>query len=409
MISEIGLENYKSVEKLTLQLGRVTVLIGENGCGKSNILEGIAMLSAAAADKLDNEFLVSRGIRVTDPDLMKSAFETKRQSTPIHCCAIENGARFHQTLLPRKSDADVQSSGWTRMPPIGKINVSFKKSETPVEQAEASVGDQKSLKFDLDLNLPDDIPEDKIAEIAKRLEEHFLTHLSSSRIELAKDFPSLQSFLIYSPENTALRRFEEEGQIQPLGIRGEGLFRMLQTFAHQDNSDRLQSLKQSMELMGWFLDFSIPPNLAPGEYRLRIRDRFLEPSIHFDQRSANEGFLFLLFYFATFISRATPQFFAIDNIDASLNPKMCSELMRRLCELSKRHNKQVIVTTHNAAILDGLNLYDDEQRLFVIYRNDKGRTKARRVDPPKLQKGDIPIKLSEAFLQGLIGGLPKNF
>ncbi|MFM7578130.1 MAG: AAA family ATPase, partial [Microcystaceae cyanobacterium] len=80
MIKEVTIENYKSIQSLTLPLGRVTVLIGENGCGKSNILEAIALGSAAAADKLDNEFLASRGIRVTDPKLMRSGFTVENFS-----------------------------------------------------------------------------------------------------------------------------------------------------------------------------------------------------------------------------------------------------------------------------------------------------------------------------------------
>jgi AAA15 family ATPase/GTPase len=69
MIQEITIENYKSIQSLSIELGRVTVFIGENGCGKSNILEAIALGSAAAADKLDNEFLAPRGIRVTEPKI----------------------------------------------------------------------------------------------------------------------------------------------------------------------------------------------------------------------------------------------------------------------------------------------------------------------------------------------------
>jgi AAA15 family ATPase/GTPase len=50
MITQLIIENYKSIQNLTLDVGRVNVLIGENGCGKSNILEAITF---AAADKLD--------------------------------------------------------------------------------------------------------------------------------------------------------------------------------------------------------------------------------------------------------------------------------------------------------------------------------------------------------------------
>ncbi len=74
MIRKVRVNNYKSIPGLALDLGRVTVLIGANGSGKSNILEAIALASAAAQNKLDNEFLISRGIRVTETRFMRSAF-----------------------------------------------------------------------------------------------------------------------------------------------------------------------------------------------------------------------------------------------------------------------------------------------------------------------------------------------
>ncbi|MEG4862342.1 AAA family ATPase [Tychonema sp. LEGE 06208] len=55
--------------------------------------------------------------------------------------------------------------------------------------------------------------------------------------------------------------------------------------------------------------------------------------------------MFLLFYFTLFVSDITPKFFAIDNIDASLNPRLCRRLMQELVQLAKKHDKQVIITT----------------------------------------------------------------
>src|ERR1700730_11774875 len=74
MIRQVRINNYKSIPVLNLDLGRATVLIGANGSGKSNILEALALASAAAQYKLDNEFLISRGIRVTETRFMRSAF-----------------------------------------------------------------------------------------------------------------------------------------------------------------------------------------------------------------------------------------------------------------------------------------------------------------------------------------------
>ena len=75
MIRKVKINNFKSVQSLELELGRLNVFIGENGCGKTNILEAIAIGGAAVENKVDNEFLTTRGIRITDYKFMTSAFE----------------------------------------------------------------------------------------------------------------------------------------------------------------------------------------------------------------------------------------------------------------------------------------------------------------------------------------------
>ena len=140
-------------------------------------------------------------------------------------------------------------------------------------------------------------------------------------------------------------------------------------------------------MIDWFESFDIPEDLSPGERSIRIRDRYLPEKTLFDQRSANEGFLFLLFYVTLFISPETPAFFSIDNIDSSLNPKLCIALLQQIVMLAKEYGKQVIITTHNPAVLDGLDLHDHEQRLLVVERNKVGHTRVRRVDPPRPVRG----------------------
>jgi predicted ATPase len=172
----------------------------------------------------------------------------------------------------------------------------------------------------------------------------------------------------------------------------------------------LEEIKTSLQVLGWFEDLRLTETDPFAGSRLEIKDRYLdETRRYFDQLSTNEGFLFLLFYFALFSTDLTPKFFAIDNIDASLNPKLCEKLMRELVKLAEKHDKQVILTTHNPAILDGLNLEDDEQRLFVVSRNKNGATRMKRVNKPTTAAGERPVRLSELFLRGVLGGLPKGF
>jgi AAA15 family ATPase/GTPase len=367
MLEKLRIENYKSIDKLELNLGRVNVFIGENGSGKSNILEAIALGAAAASNKLDNEFLAPRGIRVTEPQLMRSAFDKDNLDGEIKLSFYgENDTKMEYILT---NENKPYSKWYLRL---------FSNNEEPALISSGKPVNQVKT----------------MGEISRKM-------------EVSRQVTHLPDFLIYSPQNPALRTFEKEGQIQPLGINGEGLFKLLKVLSLEP--DKIKLLKEKMELIDWFEDLEIPSNLYAGEQTLKIADMYLDPGLYFDQKSTNEGFLFLLFYFSLFISDDTPKFFAIDNIDASLNPKLCRHLIKQLAKLAVETDRQTIFTTHNPGTLDGLNLGDDRQRLFVIYRNKLGHTKSKRIFKPDPLPGQEYVRLSEAFLNGYIGGLPKNF
>ena len=40
---EVSISHYRSIEKVQMKLGRVTVLLGSPAAGKSNVLEAIAL------------------------------------------------------------------------------------------------------------------------------------------------------------------------------------------------------------------------------------------------------------------------------------------------------------------------------------------------------------------------------
>jgi predicted ATPase len=157
------------------------------------------------------------------------------------------------------------------------------------------------------------------------------------------------------------------------------------------------------EIFDWFEWISFDRN------GLKIKDRFVNDA--FSQRTANDAFMQVLFYSSLMVSDSTPKTISIDNIDTSLNPKLCTKIIKELIRLAKKYDKQVFVTTHNPAILDGIDLGDEEQRLFVVSRNATGLSRFKRIelkDKPKSSTNE-ELRLSEAFLRGYLGCLPKNF
>tara|TARA_R100000541_G_scaffold19035_1_gene28979 strand:+ start:3153 stop:4226 length:1074 start_codon:yes stop_codon:yes gene_type:complete len=231
----------------------------------------------------------------------------------------------------------------------------------------------------------------------------------NNKIQLNDVTSALSKFIIYSPENSHLRSTEKSSSsIEPLGIKGEGLLKLVYILSNIENKKIIATVKENLKLLGWFSDFNVKSETSG--YGLEIVDQYLKKTdCTFDQDAANEGFMFLLFYFSLFASPITPSFFAIDNIDTSLNPKLCQKLIQQLINLAKKQEKQVILTTHNPSILDGLNLDDPEQKLYAVSRARNGQTKASQILKPKSLEGAKEIRLSEMFLRGLIGGLPKGF
>jgi len=276
---------------------------------------------------------------------------------------------------------------------IYKADSLFSSWETALNDEQEYAG--KILKF---IGTIDDLDHPSGLEKAR-------SFINEERKKITSVLTDVKQFIVYSPENNALRKFEEEGATQPLGIYGEGLFKLLTTM----DNEQLSVLKQNLKMIDWFKDFKVLDDQSTGQRRIQLTDRYIdeENMAFFDQRNANEGFLFLLFYISLFVSQYTPKFFAIDNIDNALNPRLCRDLMLRFNTLSQKYKKQVIVTTHNPAILDGINLRDDNQRLYVVFRDLEGATKIKRVTE-KMYDYNSKLSLSEAFTRGLIGGLNKS-
>lgn len=422
MIKSITVTNFKSIQNVTLRLGRLTVLIGENGAGKSNILEAFAIAGAAEAGKLDNEFLTSRGIRVSSPKFMSSAFNDEASAQPISISIEDDSQHVARYEIVNKGD---NYANWE-----SAVHISSETAESVIpfdnfirllidfaKSPEVGAADLEAVKSSMTAALEKAFPDIKSEGKTRRkkgnvtfsFESPIINRLMKKELLRAgSGIPELESFVIFSPENSALRTFSREGQIEPLGVNGEGLLKLLSVMANESNGEELARINNHLRLLGWFKGFQIADDPINGPGSMSVFDVYVSNGeVGLDQRSVNEGFLFLLFYFALFSSRRTPRIFAIDNIDASLNPKLCEALIRALLVLANDHDKQVILTTHNPAVLDGLNLDDPSQRLFVVSRGRNGETRARAIKKPTTD--GPPVRLSEAFLRGVLGGLPKTF
>lgn len=362
MIETITVKNFKSITDMTLSLGNVNVFIGANGSGKSNILEAIAMVAAERSTQIEVNSMIQKGIRIAKPDLMISSFYGQPSNSTINVnISGTKGERIKYTVTNLTPD-DIYST-W---------------------KATYSIGERRE-------NI------EEVVEKTGKLREY------------------LSKYLIYSLSINALRGLTSDSLQYPLGLNGEGLDVLLNNIPKEEIMQIKESAK---DYISWIEDIFFDSEelykmqgykLGRSKSNLYFRDKFMQKKNNlFSAENANEGALELLFYLTLFISRKTPDFFAIDNIENGLNPRLCRFLMKKICELAVKNGKQVLITTHNPAILDGLNLNDGSQRLYVVTRNDEGKTQAKRIQT-KEQTSEQRMMLSEMWMKGLIGGVPYNF
>ena len=362
MIETITVKNFKSITDMTLSLGNVNVFIGANGSGKSNILEAIAMVAAERSAQIEVNSMIQKGIRIAKPDLMISSFYGQPSNSTINVNISGTEGERIKYAVTNLAPEDIYSTWnapWSTGARRGNIKEAVEKT-------------------------------DKLREY-------------------------LSKYLIYSLSINALRGLTSDSLQYPLGLNGEGLDVLLNNIPKEEIMQIKESAK---DYISWIEDIFFDSEeiykmqgykLGRSKSNLYFRDKFMQKKNNlFSAENANEGALELLFYLTLFISRKTPDFFAIDNIENGLNPRLCRFLMKKICELAVKNGKQALITTHNPAILDGLNLNDGSQRLYVVTRNDEGKTQAKRIQT-KEQTGEQRMMLSEMWMKGLIGGVPYNF
>jgi predicted ATPase len=399
MIRQLKIRGFKSITELDIDLGVVNCFIGANGVGKSNVLEALGVLGAAANGAVDDEALQRRGVRPGLPRLFKSSFQDFRSLPHIGLEAMaQSGATYKVSLLNPLESPD---PAW-----------SFK-TETLTDGPKTIVTDGVRSKGNLN---------PKAGLAALRLVE--LPAESQAALMLQQ----LQQYAIYCPNTPTLRGMLPDPQTrEPLGLSGGRLAEAvadLKRFAEDSRGDLLDDL---LGLVDWAADVGtsrsvqalLSPSVARSQEVLKFTDRFMANSRNeltaFD---ASEGVLYVLFTAALCLSPRSPAVIAIDNLDQALNPRLVTALTSRLVGWltqvrsgattgSATQSRQLLFTAHNPAVLDGLDLDNNEVRLFAVDRDSHGHTVVRRLSPtPELKALNRDYPLSRLWMMGHLGAVP---
>ncbi len=261
MIRSVKIRGFKSIYSATLELGRVNCFIGANGAGKSNLLEALGVLGAAANGVVDDESLLRRGVRAGLPRLYKSSFATDR--TPAHIAIGVTGSNNEAYRVSLLNPLDSPEPAWSY------------KTEVLSDGHEEILSDGIRNKKNLNpkaglaaLQLVDLDPNNAAAQLMQRLQE----------------------FAIYCPNTPTLRGIVPDQQSRlPLGLSGgllaEG-FAALRQHLEGRGQEGEEILDQVLELIDWVADIQttsygtnlLSPKVPRTKLLLKFSDRFMNQS-----------------------------------------------------------------------------------------------------------------------------------
>ena len=73
MLTELTVTNFRNLKDVSLEnLGRITLIAGKNGVGKTALLEALWLLSGPDLPELSTRLNAFRGLPVTGPDVQFS-------------------------------------------------------------------------------------------------------------------------------------------------------------------------------------------------------------------------------------------------------------------------------------------------------------------------------------------------
>ncbi|NCC96688.1 MAG: hypothetical protein EOM02_07585 [Synergistales bacterium] len=396
-LRKLTINNFKSIKKIEMDLGQLNIFVGANGSGKSNILEAIGMLSAAISGEVSYSSLADRGVRLSTADIFKSSFEGEKRVKTIRFESEFDDFIYDVSLEASKKAGNLFYYFAEKLARQGNNIASRSNSGATVNSSAVD-------KLDSDLSVL------LYARINNLMEK-----------DISDSLDGLKKFAIYAPTTPILRGISPDvSQKAPLGLYGGSLAGAFRDLLR--SSSKGKELDKFLSLFNWIkgIDVSAPDqrvqssHVHTGDKVITVTDSFMRKDFNsLYGYDVSEGVLYIIFMLVLLYHRDTPKIYALDNVDSALNPAMIKKFIELTSSLLDDQGKQLFMTTHNPTTLDGIDLFNENHRLFVVERDKKGFTEVHRIKPPEgMTKEEWRekfrgIPLSQIWLSGAFGGFPE--
>ena len=378
MLKTIAVHGFKSIERQTIDLGALNVLIGANGSGKSNLLSALSFFRASALGNLD---ALVKQLGGADRLLYHGKKSTK---SCFFSCEGESFS-YEQTLIPVAGD---------RLS-VAKEGLSILESE--VEWAEGGA--------DID-HLEEQLRNEEIQHISELVAQG---ELSDDEAEDQRgEFPSakqhIEGWRMYHLHDTtataAVKSTCNVDDNRYLREDASNLAAYLYWLKLKQPSEYRRVVSVIQLAIPYFEDFVLAP-LRRNDRTIRLEWKQRNSDAYFDADSLSDGSLRFV-GLATLLNQpkwAMPRLIVIDEPELGLHP-LAIRLLAEMLDAASEHT-QILVATQSVTLLDNFPL---EQ---VIVADHDGRGSVfRRLKADDYQMWLESFSVGELWEKNVLGGRP---
>lgn len=343
-IAEIHVENYRSVRSIRLPLRRLTVLVGENGAGKTNLYRALQLIHAAAAGSFASELAAEGG-------LASAVWAGERKTHE------EPGIRLGVTLDRLGESADQVTYDLEVGFPPKEAAAAFQlesqiKSETLAIRDRRRSTELLSRKNHMVFARDDDgvrvpIDDDLMAsETALNRLGHTGTFPEVAAVQrILANWRFFHSFR--TDEQSALRRPTLPVTSPMLNSDGSNLAAVFATLFHirEDTEDLRQAVNDAFP----GAELIVPEPLEDARFEMSYPDF---PKRRFAPSELSDGTLQYLALMGVLLSYRLPAFLALNEPETSLHPSLLPALGRLIAKSAER--TQILVVTHSRDLANAI-------------------------------------------------------
>lgn len=350
MLKKLIIRNFKAINQLTIKFTPLTILIGENSCGKSTVLQALDFLCSIASRDID-EYLKDRDWDFND---VKSQFCRAEDKVSFSAEFDINGTKLLWSI-----SINYNSSEWIIAESIkniesGQLYLSFgsEQNDFPYEFSQLNVK-SSALKM-LDINVDSKV---KYSPILIQLK----TLLTSSN-----------SFELLSPDR--MRSRGSRGKVKSIGMGGE----KLAAYVHGMHSLRRNELnRQVSEYIGYDVKITTTTKGQPGWVEMFLEETWNDVSVRVKKRYLSDGLLRIIALSAILINQESKKtlpdsvpkgFLLLDEIEDGINFSLAEKLITQFKETAEKYKKQAILTSHSPVVIN----FADESTIQFMWRDAAG-------------------------------------